>query len=93
MTDDLKQRLLSGEPYDALVKEAVRKRIEQLEAECDELKADAMRYRWLCHRNASKDFAICEWVDEAAEWYALGMSKKDVDAILGAAIAATEPKP
>lgn len=57
MTEDLKKRLrewaeIPDEDYEAfrwldlLTLEAA-DRIEQLEAECDELKADAMRYRWL----------------------------------------------
>ena len=64
--EDLKQRLLSGEPYDALVKEAVRKRIEQLEAERDELKAMIENHQ-LCEK---EPVAHRAWFDEdnGARW-------------------------
>ena len=62
-------------------------KLSSRDAEIAELKADAMRYRWLCHRDATKDIAICEWVAEEGDWYALGMSKQPVDAIIDREIA------
>ena len=51
MTDELKQRLRThgnmGNKWSMMLSHEAADRIEQLEAERDELKADAMRYRWL----------------------------------------------
>lgn len=49
MTDDLKQRLRDYiyNTDDCALRVETADRIEQIEAERDELKADAMRYRWL----------------------------------------------
>lgn len=62
--------------------------VAELQHQCDELWAGALRYRWLRSRGGSRQFAICEWQDEEhdAEWYALGMTPEAIDAAIDAAI-------
>lgn len=57
-------------------------------AECEQLRADAARYRWLM--NTPSDWAICVWVDDDeghAAYFRDSRESSIVDAAIDAAIA------
>lgn len=61
---------------------------DELREENDALRKDAERYRWLTFRDASKEYAICEWKDDEEDctYYGLGMAKEVVDGLIDAAM-------
>lgn len=71
--------------------------LRRLEAECEQLRADAARYRWLVTRplNGDDEFYISAQDSNQANadgWWALGgdMSKSEADAYLDAAMKETK---
>lgn len=71
--------------------------LRRLEAECEQLRADAERYRWLVTRqlNGDDEFYISAQDSNQANadgWWALGgdMSKSEADAYLDAAMKETK---
>lgn len=71
--------------------------LRRLEAECEQLRADAERYRWLVTRQLNGDDEFCISAQDSNQanadgWWALGgdMSKSESDAYLDAAMKETK---